>query len=167
MRERYELKKLSREGVPAALERAERYRLLNEPHEAESICLDVLAADPGNHRALLVLVLALSDQLGEDLGHFEEALRLVATLDGYERSYYEGLLCERRAKAHLQAKHPFAGSTAYDWLRRAMDCYERAAGERPPGNDETLLRWNACARLLMRNPDLRPRDDTDQYVIGE
>ena len=35
----FELKPLSREAIPRALEKAERYRLLNEPAEAESICL--------------------------------------------------------------------------------------------------------------------------------
>jgi len=42
----FELKTLSPESVPRALAKAERYRLLNEPVEAESICLDVLAVDP-------------------------------------------------------------------------------------------------------------------------
>ena len=36
----------SKDAVPAALAKAERYRLLNEPGEAESICLDVLQIDP-------------------------------------------------------------------------------------------------------------------------
>ena len=56
-----ELKTLSTEAVPAALEKAEHYRLLNEPEEAESICQDVLAADPANQRALIVLLLARTD----------------------------------------------------------------------------------------------------------
>ena len=52
----FELKPLSTEAIPAALEKAERYRLLNEPGEAESICLDVLKADPENQQALITLV---------------------------------------------------------------------------------------------------------------
>ena len=48
----FELKPLSLEGVPAALEKAMRYRLLNEPGEAESICHDVLGVDPDNQEAL-------------------------------------------------------------------------------------------------------------------
>ena len=38
--------------MPAALEKALRYRLLNEPVEAESICRDVLEVDPDNQAAL-------------------------------------------------------------------------------------------------------------------
>jgi hypothetical protein len=48
-----ELKQLHKDAIPAALEKAERYRLLNEPGEAESICLDILAVDPDNQRAVI------------------------------------------------------------------------------------------------------------------
>ena len=60
-----ELKPLSRDAVDAALSKAERYRLLNEPHEAESICLDVLEIDPDNQPAHITLLLSLTDQFGE------------------------------------------------------------------------------------------------------
>ena len=86
----YELKKLSAGGVAAALDKAQRYRLLNEPHEAESICLDVLALEPANHDARILLILALSDQLDEDASRFDQAHDLVGTLAGYERHYSEG-----------------------------------------------------------------------------
>ena len=42
----FELKPLSQKPLPAALAKAERYRLLNEPSEAESICQDILAVEP-------------------------------------------------------------------------------------------------------------------------
>src|SRR5262249_57609394 len=63
----FELKKLSAQAVPAALERAERYRLLNEPVQAESICLDILAVESNNQQALVCLLLALSEQFGENI----------------------------------------------------------------------------------------------------
>ena len=44
----FEFKRITPEAVPAALSKAERYRLLNEPREAESICRDVLLVDPEN-----------------------------------------------------------------------------------------------------------------------
>lgn len=47
----FELKPLSKKAIPRAIEKADRYRLLNEPSDAESICLDVLAVDPENQRA--------------------------------------------------------------------------------------------------------------------
>ena len=159
MGQTYELKKLSADGVPAALEKAERYRLLNEPQEAESICLDVLAVDPAHAQARITLILALSDQLGQELGRFDQAMEWVGKLAGYERAYYEGILCERRAKAHHRSGGPFAGNIAYDWFRRAMGCFEAAtaAPSRPAGNEDALLRWNTCARLLMRHAELAPR----------
>jgi hypothetical protein len=162
MGETFVLKQLSTEGVSAALERAQRYRLLNEPHEAASICLDILAvsnAPPGSHaQARITLILALSDQLHEDMAHFEEAMALVGELGGYERAYYEGILCERRAKAHFRSHALFSRHVAHDWFRRAMVCFESAmtSPSRPAGSEDAILRWNTCARLLMRHPELEP-----------
>src|SRR5258708_32951271 len=56
------MKSLPKEAFPAALEKAERYRLLNEPGEAESICLDILKSDPENQKAIITLLLALTDR---------------------------------------------------------------------------------------------------------
>src|SRR5712692_7625480 len=83
----FELKTLSLEAVPRALAKAERYRLLNEPGEAESICLDALDADPGNQEALVILLLALTEQFHHDKACVAEAWRTVARLrDDYERA---------------------------------------------------------------------------------
>jgi hypothetical protein len=90
----FDLKPISREGVPAALRKAERYRLINDPSSAESICRDVLTVDPGNQQALVTLLLAITDQ--------------------------------------------FAGAPT-------------------EGNDESILRWNTCVRLLARHEHLKPR----------
>jgi hypothetical protein len=57
----FELKRLSTSAIPSALVKAERYRLLNEPEEAQSICEDVLHADPANADAVRTLILALTD----------------------------------------------------------------------------------------------------------
>jgi hypothetical protein len=154
----FELKKLSTEGVPAALDKAERYRLLNEPVEAESICLDVLAVDPDNQRALVTLFLALTDQLEVRLATaYEEAHALLPRIDGeYAQIYYEGILCERRGGAHHARGGGASAEIAGDWFRRAMTCYERAEAQRPTGNDDALIRWNTCARILMRVPASEP-----------
>ena len=61
----FQLKPLSKDAIPAALEKAMRYRLLNEPAEAESICLDVLRTDPANQQALVILVLAVTDRFSK------------------------------------------------------------------------------------------------------
>ncbi len=154
----FELKPLHKEAIPHALEKAERYRLLNEPAEAESICSDVLRIDPDNQQALVVLLLSLSDQIGKGLSQaVSQACELLPRVqDEYERAYYTGIIFERRAKAQLRQGRPGFGAIAYDLFRTSMSWYERAETLRPPGNDDATLRWNTCARLIMRNPDLRP-----------
>ena len=159
----FQLKRITTEGVPAALQKAERYRLLNEPSAAESICLDVLEVDPDNQQALVSLILATVDELGEGLSggaaadHARRALELLPRLrDEYKRAYYHGIICERRGKAQIRQNTPRSGEMAYDWLREAMEWYEKAEAMRPPGNDEAILRWNTCARIIDRNPALAP-----------
>ena len=154
----FELKRLSSEAIPAALERALRYRLLNEPAEAESICHDVLEIDPQNQEALVMLLLAVTDRLGKGYGvGVTEAQEVLARLrDNYERAYYAGIICERRGKAQLRQGYPGAGHDAYEFLREAMTWFEKAEALRPPKNDDALLHWNTCARIIMRN-QLGPR----------
>jgi hypothetical protein len=160
-----ELKPISREAIPQALEKVERYRLLNEPAEAESICRDVLRADPGNPRALVMLLLTLTDQFGRGVA-VNEPREIVGRLDGdYERAYYEGIVCERQGKALLRGPAPGSEVGSYGWLREAMRAYERAEALRPAGNDDAILRWNACARILRdRNLGPRSEDDVEQPI---
>ena len=158
-----DLKPLSEEAIPAALEKAERYRLLNEPAEAESICLDVLRTDPENQSALITLLLAVTDRFGKGYGVSDtQAKELLARVKGeYERAYYAGILAERRAKAKLAQGTPGSRHYAYDGFREAMSWFEKAEALRPPGNDDALLRWNTCARTLER---MRVSDESEgQY----
>ena len=162
----FQLKPLARSAIPAALEKAERYRLLNEPLEAESICRDVLEFDPENQAVLINLVLALTDQFAYGLTQrIQEAQAVAARLHGkYEQAYYSGIIYERAAKAHHRRATPAAGNIAYELLRQAMSYFETAEQQRPAGNDDALLRWNACARLIMRHPDLKPDDRTESTL---
>jgi hypothetical protein len=148
-----ELKSLSREAIPAALDKAERYRLLNEPAEAESICLDVLRVDPQNQRAIITLLLAVTDRFSKGYGVSDtQAKELLAHLKGeYERAYYTGIVAERRAKAKLAQGTPGSSHIAHDLFRKAMHFFEKAETHRPAGNDDALLRWNTCARLIAKN----------------
>jgi hypothetical protein len=150
----FELRLLSREGIPGALAKAERYRLLNQAWEAECIYRDVLQVDPDNQEATVGLVLAITDQFDQGApGSVERAREVLPRIhDEYERAYYAGLVCERRARALLQQARPGSGTMAYERLREAKVWYEKAEALRPAGNDDVLLRWNACARLLMRHP---------------
>jgi hypothetical protein len=152
----FELKPLDRDAVSAALARAERYRLLNEPSEAESICLDVLAVDPGNQPARIMLLLALTDQFDAGAGAHQSARELLAGLTSeYDRAYYSGIIAERRAKAQFVRAGAATGAGVYEWLVEAMEHFERAEALRQHGNDEARLRWNACVRFIQRHPQLR------------
>jgi tetratricopeptide (TPR) repeat protein len=144
----FKLKSISAEGIEAALAKAELYRFLNEPEEAESICQDVLAVEPGHQLALRTLGLALTDQFtGDPSDPYSAAVDAFQQLtDAYEQSYYTGLLYERRAKAQLKAGRPPHTITVL--LEEAMHAYEQAERMRPTGNDDAILRWNRCARLL-------------------
>jgi hypothetical protein len=165
----HELKTLSTDAVPRALAKAERYRLLNEPGEARSICLDVLAADPDNQDAIRTMILALTDQFVADLSCAQEALATTDRLrDEYERSYYTGIVQERRAKALLAHETPHGGSRAYEWLCDAMRRFEQADAMRPPNNEDARLRWNACARLIDSDSHIGPLlEEPHEPVLSE
>ena len=149
----FELKSLSKEAIPAALERAERYRLLNEPSTAESICLDILEVEPDNQNALVTLVLAMSDSFADDYSAGDRGIKgfVERIRNDYERTYYTGIVYERRAKAILAGGPAGSETTAYDFFRQAMDWFEKAEEIRPAGNDDAILRWNGCARLIKSN----------------
>ena len=152
----FELKPLHPDAVTAALARAERYRLLNEPNDAESICLDILAIDPGHQAARIMLLLALTDQFHEAAGAHGQAREALAGLTSeYDRAYYAGIIAERRAKAQFARAGAATSAGVYDWLIEAMQHFERAEALRPPGNDDARLRWNACVRFIQRCPQLR------------
>lgn len=164
----FELKPISGGAIPEALEKVERYRLLNEPALAESICLDILRIDPDNQQALVMLLLALTDQLGSGSAA-SQARAVVPRLKGeYDRAYYSGIISERVAKALLDHSGPGAAFSAYNGFREAMEWYEKAEALRPPGNDDAMLRWNTCVRILKKHPNLRPRpEESFEPVLGE
>jgi hypothetical protein len=160
------LKTLSQDALPRALEKADRYRLLNEPLQAQSICLDILAADPGNQLALVTLLLAMTDQFGHRqlVSELEPAGIIEQLKSPYERAYYAGIVAERRGEAVLDERSADS-RLAHDYLTLAMQHYEQAAPLRPPGNDDALLRWNTCARLL-ESKNVRSRSlDTEEPFL--
>jgi len=148
-----ELKPITREGIPAALQKAERYRLLNESSAAESICLDVLEIDASNQEALVSLLLSITDQFVDEMAEGVHRARAVLPKldDEYERLYYAGIICERRARAHLHHGALGSSDVASEWFREAMGWYEKAEKMRPSSNDEAILRWNTCVRMLAKH----------------
>lgn len=165
----YTLKPISRETIPGAVAKAEHYRLLNEPAQAESICQDVLSIEPGEQRAIICLVLALSDQIPQEpqawAGALSSATRLASP---YERAYYAGIVWERRAKAHYHAGNRPSSEHVYEWIAKALQLFAQAEELRPPNNDDALLRWNACVRFLNRHPHLQPAlEERPEPILSE
>jgi len=156
--ERFVLKRISADAVEHSVERAAHYRLLNDPEQAESICLDILAVEPKNERARITLILSLTDQFRTSVGSHgvRRAKEQVAKLPSeYERAYYAGLVAERQGRAHL-LHGGMERTFAYEGLHEAMEHYERADALKPAGVDDAILRWNACARTILRE-NLEPR----------
>jgi len=144
----YKLKYISPAGIAEAIAKAEHYRSLNEPEEAESICRDILNIEPQRQLALRLLGLALTDQFtGGASDRYREAEQTFQQLnDSYEQLYYAGILYERRAKAQLNAGLP--PHALLPLFEQALRSFAEAEKLRPVGNDDAILRWNRCVRLL-------------------
>jgi hypothetical protein len=152
------LKTISKSGIAEAIAKAELYRYLNEPEEAESICRDILTADPKHMLGLRTLGLAITDQFtGAPSDRYAEAEKIFQSLGNpYERLYYMGILCERRVKAQLRAGR--APHTLLPLLEKALQCFAEAEQIHPPGNDDAILRWNRCVRLLQSRSDFESEE---------
>jgi hypothetical protein len=148
----FKLKPITRESIPRCLERADRYRLLGFPELSESVSRDILRVEPDNQQALITLLLALTDQFTSDTADLvRQANELLKKLEGeYERHYYAGIICERRGLAALNRVVLGGGQSAHDLLHQALGHYERAEAVRPAGNDDAVIRWNACVRIMQR-----------------
>lgn len=157
----FELKSISEESIPEALAKVERYRLLNEPVLAESICLDILAIHPDHQQALISLLLARTDQF-QGNAQAKGAMEVLAQIKGdYERAYYAGIVSERLGLARVRQLDPGSRISGYHALQDAMRHYDQAIHFAPHGNDDAVLRWNTCARTLMQNPSLQPSAEED------
>jgi tetratricopeptide (TPR) repeat protein len=162
-----QLKPISKSGVPAAIAKAELYRNLNEPGEAESICRDILATEPDNQTALRLLGLAITDQFtGGTADRYGEAVSFFQQLtDPYKRLYYSGILNERKAKAQLAAGR--LPHTVLPIFEEAMRCFEEAERIRPPENDDAILRWNRCVRLLQARLGSEWHKEMEEFDASE
>ncbi len=157
-----ELHKIHPEAVDHSLEKARQYRSLLEPEMAISICLDIFAVDKNHQPALIVYILALTDSLAKSGMKKPDKFILdaIKRLDTkYNRFYYEGIFYERKARG-LIAHHTMSKSFAYRLLLDAMACYEKAEKLSDSANDDAVLRYNSCARVI-ENEHLEPRQDID------
>lgn len=154
------------ESIDLALDRARQYRSLLEPEIAESICLDILNIEPENQLALVVYILALTDQISisGSQSPFQAIDSAISKLTSeYKQLYYTGIVLERRARFMLS--QPMSRSFAYDYFIKALECYQLAEQIRPAHNDEAILRWNSCVRSIQREK-LAPLSETDQIVMS-
>ena len=146
-----ELKRIETSSIPRAIAKAERYRLINEPRESESICRDILEVDPENQDALIILLLALTDQfhMARSGVTRADAEGVLARIRGdYERAYYAGVIAERIGKMMLNSG--YAPGAVHDTLTEAMGLFESALRLAPPENPDAALRWNTCVRMIER-----------------
>lgn len=144
------LRTIRPESIPRALAKAERYRLLSEPRTAESICRDILAVAPDNQDAMTALLLTITDQFRHGWTNLADAERVLRGLkDTYTRHYYLGVALERWAKALLE--DPAQRRATAGFFSAAMNAYDRAHALAPAGNDDAVLRWNTCVRIMERN----------------
>ena len=161
------LKPISTAGIAEAISKTQLYRNLNEPGEAESICRDILAIEPGNQAALRLLGLAITDQFSGDIGdRYAEAESAFRGLTSeYERVYHLGLLQERKGKAQLRAGR--LPHTVLPVFENAMRFFEQAERIRPPDNDDSILRWNRCVRLLQSRLSSDWSKDMEEFDASE
>jgi tetratricopeptide (TPR) repeat protein len=164
----FELKKLPRTSLDAAIAKAEHYRDLNQPEEAESICRDILDLDLAHPRAWKLLGLAITDRFASGhVGLLEQAIEAFEQLaDPYERTYHLGVAWERAAKAHTERGEAHSAVTSFE---HALGLFEKAEKMRPDSPDP-VLRWNRCVRILSSHPLLRaaiaaPRGD--EVLLGD
>jgi hypothetical protein len=165
----HELKIISAEAIPRAMQKAERYRLLNQSWATESICLDILEVDPAHQPVLVMLLLSLTDQFGAEPRELARRARVVLErlTDPYQRHYYAGIIDERLAHAQLALGAMHSEAMAHAALRAAMTSFEQAEKLRVAGNDDAILRWNTCARTLERIRLAEESEGVYEPVIGE
>ena len=125
MNQSYRLKSLGARDLEAALAKAEQYRALNEPEEAESICRDILAVSSDHQLALRTLGLALTDRFDKNwTSCFDESLTVFKKLKSeYEVVYYSGVAWERCAKAQLENGQVRNAAHSFE---RALEQFESA-----------------------------------------
>jgi hypothetical protein len=142
------LKPISKNGIQRALDKVDRYRLLNDPVEAESICRDILEIDSDNQQAIVMFVLALTDQFNNGVTSNEPNQLLPRIKDEFKREYYRGVILEREGKAALSRRLPGGDHDAYEWIEEAMEAFKNADAMSPDDDDDAILRWNACLRTI-------------------
>ena len=165
MVETFDLKKISSDALEHSLQKAKHYRLLAQPEQAESLCLDILELDPSNQATLVVMVLSLTDQFSRrgSAGCIRRAKGYLAKIEnGYHKLYYGGIISEREGRAMLE-RGP-ARKFSHECFREAMELFNKAEALSPENDDDAILRWNSCARTIM-NEKLIPEEKEEEGFL--
>jgi hypothetical protein len=59
----------------------------------------------------------------------------------------------------VQLRSGYSAHILLPLIEDAMKYFAEAEKIRPPGNDDSILRWNRCVRLLQSQPDFRAERD--------
>ena len=154
--------KIEKSSIEEVLERARQYRSLLQPEMAISICLDIFAVDNNNQDALVIYILALTDQLSqsESKVHRNKITDSIKLLNSeFLRHYYSGIFLERQARSLL--KHSMSRSFAYDGFIEAIAEFEIAEKMAPEHCADPILRYNSCLRTIKKE-SLQPRQEFDE-----
>jgi hypothetical protein len=153
---------IHKNSINTVLDKARQYRALNEPDLGISICIDVFAVDENNQDALVIYILALTDQYSHQHGKIQpqKIIETIAKLKSeFQQIYYTGIFLERKARALL--KNPMSHSFAYAGLMEAIKQYEAAEVIAPAHCSDPILRYNSCLRTINKE-QLQPRAEFDE-----
>ena len=157
-----EYHKIDKDSIEDVLERAQQYRSLLQPDMAISICMDIFAVDKNNQEALVIYILALTDQLSqsESKVHQKKITDSIKRLDSkFLQHYYSGIFFERQARSLL--KHSMSRSFAYEAFIEAIAEFEIAEKMAPEHCADPILRYNSCIRTIKKE-NLQPRQEFDE-----
>lgn len=152
-----DLKILETGEIDAALAAAEACWSRSEVEVAQSICQDILEADPDHPTALELLFLSRVALLSKGLPKgVERAQELIPRFGSeFDRAFFSGVLRETQARYLLERRGRHSSFVAYSWFRHAMDDFDEAS-TKDPNRPEPRLHWNACLRTLQANPQCVP-----------
>ncbi len=153
---------IHKDSISTVLDKARQYRSLREPELAISICIDIFAVDVNNQDALVIYILALTDQYSHQHAKVQpkKIADTIARLESeFHRIYYTGIFLERKARALL--KNPMSQSFAYESLMEAVAKYEMAEKMAPKHCSDPILRYNSCLRTIEKE-HLQPRAEFDE-----
>ena len=141
----YRVKRISTAGIAEAIAKAELYRSLSEPEEAESICRDILTIEPQHQLALRLLGLPDRSVHRSWVRSYREAEEIFQQLN--DRMNGTTTLGSRTSDARKRSSKPGNCLLTVQALRTGSYLSQRLRNS-PAENDDAILRWNRCVRLL-------------------